>query len=96
MARDLEPGSLVPIDDSYGDDTFGDASPISTYLWGFLIVLIVLLALRQWSRRQLFGRGGAKHDRLWDLVVMAILWPLFFASVIFIVLWTLLTRRGSR
>lgn len=97
MARDLESGSLLPGDDVYGDDTLGsDASLISAYLWGFLIVLILLLALRQWSRGRLGARLGGARDRLWDIIVMALLWPLFFATVIFIVLWTALTRRGGR
>ena len=97
MDWDLTPGSLVPIDDITSDDALHtEPTPIVVYLWGFLIVLIVILALREFAWRRNGRNHRTSRERAWTYVVMAILWPLFFATVIFIVLWTLLTRRAGR
>jgi hypothetical protein len=92
--RELESGSLMPIDDVYADDTFADTSPAVAYLWGVLITLAVILALQRWVRHRTRGVTRPSRERLWGYAVMAVLWPLFIASILFIVLWTVLTRRG--
>lgn len=98
MDWDLTPGSLAPIDDFSSDDALhAEPTPIIVYLWGFLIVLIVILALREWTwRRASGGNHRAPSERVWTYVVMALLWPLLVATILFIVLWSVLTRRGSR
>jgi len=65
------------------------------YLWGILIVLAVILALREWGRRKFRDGGHRDRERLWNYVVMALLWPLFVSAILFVVLWALLTRRSE-
>jgi hypothetical protein len=73
-----------------------DASPALIYLYGVLIILAVVIAIGEW-----FGRGD-KHGRSEEqrrsdfraYIAMAVLWPLFVMTVIFVALWALLTRRA--
>jgi uncharacterized iron-regulated membrane protein len=93
VVREFESGSLMPIDDVYADDAFADTSLTVAYLWGVLITLAVILALQRWARHRTGTSVRPSRERLWSYAVMAVLWPLFIASIIFIVLWTVLTRR---
>lgn len=97
MTREYTPGSVANIDDFPGDDTLGtDTSPFITYLWGFIIVLAVVLAIREWVRYKYRNTAHQIiHERLWNYVVMALLWPLFISAVLFTILWVVLTRRSS-
>lgn len=97
MDWDSGPGSLASIDDVQSEDAFSaDTSPITAYLWGFLITLAIILALREWVRHRAHNRARVDHERVWSYVVMALLWPLFVSAILFVVLWAVLTRRGNR
>lgn len=97
MDWEYAPGSVANIDDVQADDALhANTSPFVAYLWGFLIVLAVILALREWSRHRLHKANQASRDRMWNYVVMAMLWPLFISAIVFVVLWVVLTRRDSR
>lgn len=94
MSWEHTSGSLLPIDDLQGDDAWhGDVSPFIAYLWGVLIVIAVVLTLREWATRRARA-SGVGPDGVWPYVVMGILWPLFIAALLFVVLWTMLTRRS--
>lgn len=97
MDWDITPGSLASLDDISSDDALhAEPTPITVYLWGFLVVLIVILALREWAGRHSSGSQRSGRERAWTYIVMAILWPLFIATVLFIILWSVLTRRCGR
>ncbi len=62
------------------------------YLWGFLVVFAIAVALGGWAWR-------SRHDSretLWTYFVMAMLWPLFVCAVLFLILWTALTKSERR
>jgi hypothetical protein len=61
---------------------------IGFYLWGFLVVLAVGLALGGWFT----GKARRTPDDLWAYFVAAMLWPLFICAVLFVILWNLLSR----
>lgn len=84
---------IAPTDDG----GCGDASATLVYLYGVLIILAVVIALGEWvGRRGKRGRSADQRDSDFRAyVAMAVLWPLFIITVIFIVLWTALTRRAS-
>jgi hypothetical protein len=67
------------------------------YLYGVLIILAVVITLGEWfGRRQRHGRSDEqRRSDFRTYIAMAVLWPLFIITVIFIVLWTVLTRRAS-
>lgn len=73
-----------------------DTSPALIYLYGVLIILAVVIAIAEW-----FGRGDkngrSEEQRRSDFrgyIAMAVLWPLFVITVIFVALWALFTRRA--
>lgn len=78
-------------------DGCGDVSPVVVYLYGVLIILAVVIALGEWfGRRQHRERtGDQRRSDFRAYIAMAVLWPLFIITVIFIVLWTVMTRRTS-
>lgn len=61
---------------------------ITFYLWGFLVMFAVGLALGGWFSR----KGRRNPDDLWTFFVAAMLWPLFICAVLFAILWDLLSR----
>lgn len=84
MTWDLEPGPTAD-----GADIAGT----TVYLWGFVVVFVVALTLGGWA----WDRARqTTSDTLWDYFVMALLWPLFVSAVLYLILWTVLTRRNRR
>lgn len=64
------------------------SSTLMLYLWGFLVVFIAAIALGSWT----WGQAHRHHESLWTYFVMALIWPLFVCAVLFLVLWSALTR----
>jgi membrane-anchored protein YejM (alkaline phosphatase superfamily) len=81
------------LDSSALPENAGAPSLFFLYLWGVFIVFVVALAFGDWP----WGRTqGEAPDTLWTSVVAALLWPLFACAVLYLVLWTLLTRSSRR
>jgi len=78
------------------DGTTKCVSPFTAYLYGVVIILAVIIALGEWiGRRAHVHRTRDERDADYrSYLATAILWPLFITAVIFIVLWTTLTRRS--
>lgn len=79
------------------DGGCNDIEPVLMYLYGVLIILAVVIALGEWFGRR-HRRDRSEEQRRSDFrtyIAMAVLWPLFIITVIFIVLWAVLTRRAS-
>lgn len=83
---------LGPADQSVGHEV----SPTLAYLYGVVIVLAVVIALGEWNHRRRRQRrtDDERRSAFRSYILMAALWPLFTATVIFIILWMLLTRRS--
>lgn len=62
---------------------------LTVYLWGFLLVFAIALAIGGWGRDK--ARDSGENLRTWAL--MALLWPLFVSAVLFVVLWTVMSRK---
>lgn len=59
------------------------------YLWGFTVVFTIAVAFGEWA----WGKTRrVPRETLWTYFVMALLWPLFVCSVLFLILWNALTR----
>lgn len=79
---DLDTGTTV--DNSELSGTF------TVYLWGFLLVFAIAVAVGGWAYDK-----AKKTDRefLRSCILMGMLWPLFVCAVLFVILWTTLSRR---
>lgn len=63
---------------------------VTVYLWGFLLVFAIALAVGGWA----YGKARkTDKETLWGYFVIALLWPLFFCAVLFVVLWSVLSRK---
>ena len=97
---DLDPGSgtdpetWAPLDSTVSGSS-GLSSLLTAYLWGCLVVFMVVVLIGETGGRQHRERKDA-NDGPRGYFVMAVLWPLFAAAVLFLVLWTLLTRTRRR
>lgn len=74
-----------------------DTSPqlsgtLTVYLWGFLLMFALALALGGWA----LNKARRNPDDLWTYFVAAVLWPLFVCAVLFVFLWSLLSRNNHR
>jgi ABC-type dipeptide/oligopeptide/nickel transport system permease component len=64
-------------------------STLTVYLWGFLVVFAIALAIGGWGK----DKAGDRGENLKTYMLMGLLWPLFVSAVLFVILWTVLTRR---
>lgn len=71
----------------------GISGTFTLYLWGFLVVFTLAVALGGWAWKQAHREGA---DTLWTYFVMALLWPLFVCAVLFMILWGILTSSHRR
>lgn len=89
MGWELSPGE--------GSGGCGEIDPVTMYLYGVLIILAVVIILGEWIGRR-HHRERTDDQRRSDFrayIAMAVLWPLFIITIIFIVLWSVMTRRTS-
>lgn len=59
------------------------------YVIGVLLIFGLILAIGIWTTRR--GDPSEHHYAYRTYFVLALLWPLFIASVVFVVLWNFLT-----
>lgn len=77
---DLEPSPTADNPDVSGTFT--------VYLWGFVLVFAIAVAIGGWA----YGKAKETRETLWGYFVVAMLWPLFVCAVLFVVLWSILSR----
>lgn len=63
---------------------------VTVYLWGFVLVFAIALAVGGWAYDK---AKGADREALWGYFIVAMLWPLFICAVLFMILWTMLSRK---
>lgn len=80
---------LRPLSDSMGSTV----TPVTAYVYGVVVVLAAVIALGEWVGRRRQRTHDEHKSAYQTYAVMAVLWPLFIATVIFIVLWTILAPR---
>lgn len=71
-------------------------SPFTAYVYGVIIVLAVLITLGEWAGRRHRRTHDQRDEDYRSWIAAAILWPLLVSAIIFIVLWSVLTRKPRR
>ena len=64
---------------------------LTIYLWGFVLVFAIALAVGGWAYDK---AKSTDREALWGYFIMAMLWSLFICAVLFVVLWTVLSRKN--
>jgi hypothetical protein len=64
---------------------------LTIYLWGVLLVFAIAIAIGGWAYDK---AKKADRDEMWGYFLVALLWPLFFCAVLFVILWTFLSRKN--